>query len=48
MIVAPADAYAFAQERDPYAVYENGRYLGRDTDPNIRLGLLRDAAFSDY
>lgn len=27
---------------DPDAVYENGQYVGRDPDPNVRLELRRD------
>ena len=27
---------------DPDVVYENGQYVGRDPDPNVRLELRRD------
>ena len=27
---------------DPDTVYENGQYVGRDPDPNVRLELRRD------
>jgi hypothetical protein len=47
---------AFAQDpgvgprfsRDPAEVVVNGRYIGRDPDPNIRLELLRDADMSEF
>ncbi len=34
------DAYA-AVYQEPGAVFSDGRYLGRDPDPNVRLELLR-------
>lgn len=37
--VAPAAAAA----QVPNAVYENGRYIGTDPDPNVRLQLRKDA-----
>jgi hypothetical protein len=28
--------------RDPYSVYVNGRYAGRDPDPNVRQSLVNE------
>jgi hypothetical protein len=35
-------AAAYAAQRDPDTVVENGQVLGRDPDPNIRFQLMRD------
>lgn len=32
-------AYGYMRGRDPYSVYVNGHYAGRDPDPNVRQEL---------
>lgn len=47
----PGARGAFAQSYGnfgPYVVIENGRVIGADPDPNVRLELRRDALSSDY
>jgi hypothetical protein len=37
-----APRYVVVPQRDPYAVYYAGTYVGSDPDPRIRAGLLRE------
>lgn len=37
-----AEAYSPASYADPYTVYVEGEYIGRDPDPNVRLMLRKD------
>ena len=38
-------AYGYAAvNRNPTAVYANGKYIGQDPDPNVRLLLQKDFA----
>jgi hypothetical protein len=39
---------AQAFQQDPSLVVVNGRYIGRDPDPNVRLELTRDADMSAF
>jgi len=40
-VVVPGAAYG-SMARDPYAVYVNGHYAGRDPDPNVRQSLVNE------
>ena len=41
--VVPAyNAYGYMGRRDPYSVYVNGHYAGRDPDPNVRQSLVNE------
>jgi hypothetical protein len=46
----PLGAYAQSPgiAAQPYAVYEHGRYVGADPDPNVRLMLRRDAGSENF
>ena len=44
-IAGSANAYGYAggyAGRDPYSVYVNGHYAGRDPDPNVRQSLVNE------
>ena len=41
---ARASYGAVVTPRKPYAVYENGKYIGQDPDPNVRMLMQKDFA----
>lgn len=36
---------ASATPENPFAVYENGKFIGQDPDPNVRMMLRKDFTF---
>jgi hypothetical protein len=45
--IRPNAAVSARPLADPYAVYVNGEYIGRDPDPNIRAFMLRNPRIWD-
>jgi opacity protein-like surface antigen len=47
---SPFGAYAQSPRSasQPYGVYENGKFIGADPDPNVRLMLRKDAGSENF